>query len=75
MFEYQSGITGKGIISGMKHYENNWFTRIFPWYPLTRWCMKNLGKKIFFKNFDYFIQLNFEGFISLILDNLRNFKK
>lgn len=72
MFEYQSGITGKGIIKAMQHYENNWFTRSFPWYPLTKWCFKNLSKKIFFKNLDYFIQLNFEGIGSLIIDNLRS---
>ena len=74
MFEYQSGITGKGIIGAMKHYENNWCSRAFPWYPLTKWCLKNLGRKIFLKNLDYFIQLNFEGFVSLVIDHLRNSK-
>ena len=72
MYEYQSGITGKGIIKGLKHYENNWFTKIFPWYPLTKWCMKNLERRIFLKNLDYFVQLNLEGIGSYIIDKVRN---
>jgi len=68
-------MTGKGIKNAMKHYENNWFSRLFPWYPLTKWCLKNLGIKIFLKNLDYFIQLNLEGFVSLIIDHLRGSKE
>jgi len=75
MFENQSGITGKGIISAMDHYENNFFSRIFPWHPLTKWCFMNLGKKVFLKNLDYFVQLNIEGGISLAIDYLRKSKK
>jgi len=75
MLENQSGITGKGIISAIDHYENDLFSRIFPWYPLTKWCLVNLGKKMFLKNLDYFIQLNIEGVVSLAIDYLRKSKR
>ena len=37
--------------------------RIFPFYPLTKWCVKNLGWKIFFRNIDHFLRLGLDGFI------------
>ena len=71
MYEYENGLTGKGLIESLKHYEHNSFGIIFPWLPLTSWCFKNLGYKLFFKNFDYFIQLQIEGLISISLDSIR----
>ena len=71
MHEFESGISGRGIISVTKQYNQNMFAIIFPWYPLTSWCAKNLGMKIFLKNLDYFIQLNLEGGFSLIVDLIR----
>ena len=32
--------------------------RVFPFLPFTFWCIKELGIKIFFRNFEYFIRLN-----------------
>jgi len=46
---------------------------IFPWMPFTLWCTKNLGSKIFIKNFDYFFKLNLEGVLSQIIDLIRLF--
>ena len=37
--------------------------RIFPFYPLTKWCVKNLGWKIFLANIDHFIRLGLDGLI------------
>ena len=37
--------------------------QIFPFYPLTNWCVKNLGWKIFFRNIDHFLRLGLDGFI------------
>lgn len=71
MHEFESGISGRGIISITKQYKKNVLAVIFPWYPLTLWCAKNLGTKIFLKNLDFFIQLNLEGEFSLIVDLLR----
>ena len=59
------------IISITKQYKQNIPAIIFPWYPLTLWCAKNLGMKIFLKNLDFFIQLNLEGGFSLIVDLIR----
>ena len=71
MREFESGISGRGIISITKQYKQNIPAIIFPWYPLTLWCAKNLGMKIFLKNLDFFIQLNLEGGFSLIVDLIR----
>ena len=49
-----------------------WFLeKIFPWLPFTKWCWNNLESMIFIKNLDYFIQLNIEGEISLIIDTVK----
>ena len=71
MHEFESGISGRGIISITKQYKQNILAIIFPWYPLTLWCAKNLGMKIFLKNLDFFIQLNLEGEFSLVVDLIR----
>jgi len=33
--------------------------RVFPIIPFTYWCLKNLGLKIFLKNLDYFLYINY----------------
>lgn len=71
MYEYESGTTGKGIINSQKHYNPRSMEKIFPWLPFTKWCWINLEKTIFIKNLDYFIQLNIEGEISLIIDSVK----
>jgi len=67
MQQYERGGSGKGLISASKQF-NHGIGVVFPWYALTKWCLKNLGLKFFFKNIDYFIQLNLEGCGSLLLD-------
>lgn len=71
MYEFEGGMTAGGIINSARHYNHGILSVIFPWYPLTFWCVKNLGIKIFLKNLDFFIRLNFEGAISLVLDITR----
>jgi len=48
----------------------------FPYSSFTWWCAKNLGLKIFIKNLDYFLWLNFIAGIAAsilgILDMIRN---
>jgi glycosyltransferase involved in cell wall biosynthesis len=68
MYEFEGGISSTGSINASHEYYHGVFGMIFPWYPLTAWCSSNLGKMVFFRNLDFFIQLNLEGFISLILD-------
>jgi len=71
MYEFEGGITAGGIINSARHYNHGILGIIFPWYPLTFWCIKNLGIKIFLKNLDFFIRLNCEGVFSLLIDLLR----
>ena len=40
-----------------------YYKHIMPYYPLTKWCVKNLGWKIFFRNIDHFLRLGLDGFI------------
>jgi len=68
MHEYERGASGKGIISISKQFNTGKTGTIFPWFPLTKWFLKNLGLISFLKNFDYFILLQIEGFFSLIID-------
>jgi hypothetical protein len=68
MYEFDGGRSIDGIIHISRNYNPNSFSVIFPWYPFTNACIKILGTKLFLKNIDYFIKLNFEGFISQIID-------
>ena len=70
MYEYESGTTGKGIMDSIKHYNPTMLEKIFPWYPFTKWCSCNLESRIFLRNLDFFIQVNIEGGISLIIDSV-----
>lgn len=67
MHQYERGSSGRGMILATKQF-NHGIAIFFPWYPLTSWCVKNLGWKFFLKNIDYFLQLNLEGFASLTID-------
>jgi len=72
MHEYEVGESAsKGIIKMAQHYNIDHIDVLFPWYPLTRWSAKILGKKIFIKNLDFFFRLNLEGFISQVIDLTR----
>ena len=48
--------------------------QIFPFYPLTNWCGKNLGWKIFFRNIDHFLRLSLDGLIIQIASIYQNMK-
>ncbi len=71
MHEYERGASGKGIISISKQFNTGKTGIIFPWFPLTKWFLKNFGLISFIKNFDYFIILQIEGFFSLSVDILQ----
>jgi len=71
MYEFEGGRSSGGILHISKTYNPDNFSIFFPWYPFTKTCVKILGFKLFLKNLDYFIKLNFEGFVSQILDMIR----
>lgn len=70
LYVYPGGTSAKGIFHAAKLFNRGIVGRIFPHYPLTKWCVKNLGIKIFLKNIDCFIRLNLDAqfllFINLI---------
>jgi len=73
MYEFEGGRSIGGIIHISKTYNPDFLSVVFPWYPFTNTCLKILGLKLFLKNLDYFMKLNFEGFVSQIIDLTRLF--
>ena len=70
---YDYGFGRRGSIKSTKLYDHNLFTFFSPYLPFTFWCMKNLGFKIFIKNLDYFIMLNFKSGVLILIDLTRIF--
>jgi hypothetical protein len=62
MFKSNQGVSSKDIISLSQIFNKGVFGKIFPWLPFTFWCTKNIGLKIFLRNIDYFLLLNYIGF-------------
>jgi len=58
-----SGASSEGMMSMTQKYSNSNMGRIFPFYPLTKWCAKNLGWKIVLANIDHFLRLGLDGLI------------
>jgi len=75
LYEFDEGISSRGIINMAKYSGHNWFGRLFPFYPYTNWCIKNLGFKTYLKNIDIFFRLNLGGQIALIIDLIMVLKK
>ena len=57
------GSSSEGMMRLTHKFAKGNTARIFPFYPLTKWCIKNLGWKIFFRNIDHFLRLGLDGFI------------
>jgi glycosyltransferase involved in cell wall biosynthesis len=70
-----SGVSSKGIISLTNSFNSGSLKKIIPWIYFTTFCIKKLNSKNFCKNLDFFIQLNIEGEISLLIDIMLLFKK
>jgi len=51
------------------------YKNIMPYYPLTKWCIKNLGWKIFFRNIDHFLRLGLDGMIIQYTSFYKNIKE
>jgi glycosyltransferase involved in cell wall biosynthesis len=60
---FPSGTSSEGMMQLTHKIAKSNTARIFPFYPLTKWCIKNLGWKIFFRNIDHFLRLGLDGFI------------
>jgi len=70
-YRYDGGASSSGFFNYIKSFKINLFETIFLYYPLTKWCWKNLGVKIFFKNLDCFIKLNLENIFYVFVDIIR----
>ena len=73
-YRYDGGVSSSGLFNYVRAFKLNFFDMIFLYYPLTRWCWKNLGARIFFKNIDCFIKMNLELFLFLSVDIIRKLK-
>lgn len=73
-YRYDGGVSSSGLFNYVHAFKINFVNMIFLYYPFTRWCWKNLGAKIFFKNIDCFIRINFDVFIFLGVDIIRKLK-
>jgi len=70
-YRYDGGTSSSGFFNYIKSFKINLFETIFLYYPLTKWCWKNLGSKIFLKNLDCFVKLNLENIFYVIVDIVR----
>jgi len=61
MIRYSKGFSRTAsVMEKLKHVNGYGFVGIiFPLIPFTFWCAKNLGMKIFLKNLDYFLYVNY----------------
>ena len=72
MERYAGGASSKSILIDIKADHGGLLRSLFLYMPLTIWCLKNLGSKIFFKNLDWFFVLNGYG-LSMILPEIPMF--
>jgi len=63
------------VIQLMKRQNYDLIKILFINFPFTFWCLRNLGLKIFLKNFEYFIKLNLKGEYSIITELVRMCKR
>ena len=68
------GVSNTNAINVYLHKDIKFSQILFPKIPFTKWCIKNLGKKIFLWNIIFFIRLNYSGLIMIILDLIKYLK-
>ena len=62
----ESTSTRKSLFHQFKIQNTKLNEYFFPYSSYTYWCIKNVGSKFFFRNFDFFVWLNFMGEIAII---------
>jgi len=68
LYEFDEGISSRGIINMAKYSGHNLFETLFPFYPFTKWVIQNFGVSTFFRNFDILFKMNLGGEFALIVD-------
>ena len=72
---FNGGMSRSGMIGVIAQMENFGIGKIIPYWNFTSWCLKNIPKKIFFRNFKFLISINCYGIFSLVLDIFRMINK
>ena len=68
LYEFDEGVSSRGIINMAKNSEHNAFEIIFPFYPFTKWLIQNFGILTFMRNFDILFRMNCGGGFALSVD-------
>ena len=68
LYEFDEGISSRGIINMAKYSGHNLFETLFPFYPFTKWVIQNFGINTFFRNFDILFKMNLGGEFALLVD-------
>ena len=68
LYEFDEGISSRGIINMAKYSDHNLFEILFPFYPFTKWVIQNFGIKTYFRNFDILFKMNLGGEFALLVD-------
>ena len=68
LYEFDEGISSRGIINMAKYSEHTFFGIFFPFYPFTKWVIQNFGILTFIKNFDILFKMNLGGEFALFVD-------
>ena len=68
LYEFDEGISSRGIINMAKYSDHNLFEILFPFYPFTKWVIQNFGIKTYFRNFDILFKMNLGGEFALFVD-------
>ena len=67
-YEFDEGVSSRGIINMAKNSGHNLFEIIFPFYPFTKWLIQNFGILTFMRNFDILFRMNCGGGFALCVD-------
>ena len=67
-YEFDEGVSSRGIINMAKNSGHNLFEIIFPFYPFTKWLIQNFGILTFMRNFDVLLKMNCGGGFALGVD-------
>jgi len=68
LYEFDEGVSSRGIINMAKNSEHNLFEIIFPFYPFTKWLIQNFGTLTYMRNFDILLKMNCGGGVALVID-------
>jgi glycosyltransferase involved in cell wall biosynthesis len=67
-YRYDGGASSSGYFNYVKSFKINFPESLFLYYPFTKWCWKNLEKRVFFRNIDCIIKWNLEIIFYIVVD-------